>query len=116
MQAYTAASDVSPADVPFVFIRSRRMQQVAIAVFKALVGEGVCGWPNSLLLIQCMFQTLTSGDRSEEEDNRYEFHCIFLFCAGRVATSCNSSIFLINIRYKLPSGVFPRFFLCIIGL
>ena len=56
----------------------RRLRWVAIVVFKALVGERVCRWPSPLLPVQCMFQAPSAVDRQEEEDDLYEFHCIYI--------------------------------------
>ena len=54
LQACSAWGD-APADAASTTFRSRLKGRVAIAVFKALYGEGVCRCRFCLLLVQCNF-------------------------------------------------------------
>ena len=68
LQACSAWGD-APADAASTTFRSRLKGRVAIAVFKALYGEGICRCCFSLLLVQCNFQSPAGSVQSEEEED-----------------------------------------------
>jgi hypothetical protein len=62
---------VAPADVFSAFARSRCKQQVVLAVFKALCGDGVCRCSFPLLPFQCIFSN-SGGPQTLEGRRRPE--------------------------------------------
>lgn len=58
----------APTDISLVISRSHFKRSMAIAVFKACYGEGVCKCHFSLLLVQCNFQSPTDGVQLREEE------------------------------------------------
>ena len=80
----------------------------AIAVLKALVDESICSWTILCYFFVVFLKLWQLAIDARKKTTGLSF-IVFLFCVGRIASSCNSYVQVVLLdQYKMPSGIFPR--------